>query len=232
MAERLKRLHRVNVALLRLGHHVARVAALCAGEALEAALLVEQTVELVEGVALLAEEEQNAWIDRSGTRAHDKPVKRREAHRCVDALAVLHCGKRRSVAEMACDEIDLLQRLLQPRRSGLRDELVRSAVETVLADAELLRHLARQRILIGASGHGLVEGGVEHAHVGNALGRLLASLDALKVRRVVERRKRHAFANERLRGGGDLRGSGELVATMHHAVADRVDLGEALHDPA
>ena len=133
---------------------------------------------------------------------------------------------------MACDEIDLLQRLLQPRRSGLRDELVRSAVETVLPDAELPRDLARQRVLVGAAGHGLVEGGVEHAHVGNALGRLLASLDTLKVRRVVERRKRHAFANERLGRGGDLRGSGELVTAMHHAVADGVDLAKALYHAA
>ena len=75
-----------------------------------------------------------------------------------------------------------------------------------------------------------MEGRVEDADVRDALRRLLARLDALEVRGVVERREGDALRDELLRGGRELRRRRELVAAVDDAVADRVQFGEGGDD--
>ena len=69
-----------------------------------------------------------------------------------------------------------------------------------------------------------MERGIEHGNHGDAGHNGLAGLDADDVGRVVQRSQRIALLN----GGHDLIGDedglGELLATMHHAVAHSVDL--------
>ncbi len=59
--------------------------------------------------------------------------------------------------------------LAQHSGSALGDILVRGAVEAVAADLVLLIVLVGQGIHIGLGGHGLMEGGVEHGHLGTSL---------------------------------------------------------------
>ena len=121
-----------------------------------------------------------------------------------------------------------LERLAEELGRGLRDELVRGAVEAVFPDAVLLVVLVGDRVEVGGRRHGVVEGRVEHGDVGHAREDALAGLDAAEVRRVVQRRQRGAFADDVLDLVGDHGRVVELLAAVHDAVADGLDLLEAV----
>ena len=101
MPEHLKGLHCIDVALLRLGDHVARVTAERTGEPLESRLLVQHLVKLIDGKALMRQIQERSCVNVARARAHDKPGKRGEPHGGVDALTALDSGYRAAVAEMA-----------------------------------------------------------------------------------------------------------------------------------
>ena len=63
---------------------------------------------------------------------------------------------------------------------------VAGAVETIAADAILLIQFVWYGIHVSVVGHGLVEGGVEHAHLRQTGHQLANGLDSLEVRWVVE----------------------------------------------
>ena len=71
---------------------------------------------------------------------------------------------------------------------------------------------------------------VEHGHVRDAGEDLLAGFDAAEVGGVVERSQRDALADDVLDRFVDLDRGGDLFAAVEHAVADRLDFGQALQD--
>ena len=75
---------------------------------------------------------------------------------------------------MAGDDLHVLGLLAQVVGHGQGHIAVRGAVEAVAAHAVLLVILIGQAVHIGPGGHGGVEGGVEHQHVGNLVAKHLA----------------------------------------------------------
>ena len=147
-------------------------------------LLVEKRVHLGGREFLrLHDREDGRRVDVAAARPHDETGERRQAHRRVNDLAVADRRERRAVAKVARDEVHLRERLFEELRRRVRDELVRRPVEAILADAERLVILRRDRIHRRAVGHRRdVERRVEDADVRNALEKLLARLDAAQVR--------------------------------------------------
>ena len=125
---------------------------------------------------------------------------------------------------MAGDEVDFGEGLFEELRRGLRDELVRGAVEAVLADPHLLVVLRIDRVHSRAVGHRRdVEGRVEDADVRDALEDLLARLDAAEVRRHVERPELDELLRLRHVRLVHERGVLEDLAAVENAVSDCVN---------
>ena len=97
-------------------------------------------------------------------------------------------------------------------------------MEAVAADLVLFIVLVGQGVHVGLGGHGLVEGGVEHAHHGHAGHALLAGLDAGDVGGVVEGGQGDAVLQSLHDLVGDEDGAGKGLAAVHHAVTHSVDL--------
>ena len=133
-------------------------------------------------------------------------------------------GRPARVAQVAGDQLQLLNGLAQHGGGPLGHVLVAGAVETVAADLVLLIVLIGQGIGVGHGGHGLVEGGVEHGHHGGAGHQLLAGLDADDVGGVVQGGQRIALLDGGHHLVGDQDRLGELLAAVDHPVAHRVDL--------
>ena len=126
---------------------------------------------------------------------------------------------------MAGDQLQLLGLLAQHGGSPAGDILVGGAVEAVAADLVLLIVFIGQGVHIGLGGHRLVEGGVEHGHLGHVLAHDGgAGVDTGDVGGVVEGGQGDAL----LQGLHDLIGdehrAGKGLAAMDHPVAHRIDL--------
>ena len=172
----------------------------------------------------------NGRVDVAAARAHDQALQRREAHGGVDGDAVLDGGHRGAVAQVAGDDLQLFQLLAHGLGPLLGHVEVRGAVEAVAADLVLAVVFVGQGVDVGLFGHGLVKGGVEDPGHGDAGQDLLAGLDAGDVGRVVQRRQRDALLEGGEHGLGDGHGAVELLAGVHHAVADGEDLAFVLDD--
>ena len=106
----------------------------------------------------------------------------------------------------------------------LGDVAIARAVRAVLADMQLVAHVAGQRIGARDLGHVEVEGSVEHGDV-RQLGILAqAVLDNVGLGVVVERGERGDLADLGENVGVDERGIAEIPAALNHAVADALDL--------
>ena len=97
---------------------------------------------------------------------------------------------------------------------------VAGAVEAVAAETVLAVEFARHGVGVGVLGHGLVEGGVEYADIGQIRENGLRGADAGEVGRVVQRCQRNAG----FQGGdhvvGDHYRAAVFFAAVYHAVAD------------
>ena len=165
----------------------------------------------------------DAGVDVAAAGAHGQTSQGSEAHGGVDGLAAVDGGDGGTIAQVAGDQLQLLDGLAQHGGSALGDVLVRSAVEAVAADGVVLIVLVGQGVGVGHGGHGLMESGVEHGDHGGAGHQLLAGLDADDVGGVVQRSQGIAL----LDGSHDLvsqqDGLGKLLAAVDHAVTDSVD---------
>jgi hypothetical protein len=109
-------------------------------------------------------------------------------------------------------------------RRAAADEAVAGTVEAVAAHAVLAVQVLRHGVAIGVFGQALVEGGVEHRDLGEVGEQLERCLDAQQVGRVVQRCQRRGGADRLQAVGIDAAGGSELFATVHHPVADAVQL--------
>ena len=195
------------------------------GHTLNAGLLVEDIQHGVDvHVILIHQVLQDTGVQIAGAGAHGQTGQGGEAHGGVHALAAVDGGDGGTVAQVAGDQLQLLDGLAQHGGGPLGDIFVAGAVEAIAADLVLLVILIGQGIGIGHGGHGLVEGGVEHGHHGGTRHQLLAGADADDVGGVVQGGQGVALLN----GGhdlvGDAHGLGKLLAAVDHPVTHRVDL--------
>ena len=200
-------------------------------QAEEAGFAVEDRGKFVRGeTEFLLEVEHGVGVDVAHAGAHDHALERGEAHGGIDALAVLDRADGTAGAEVAGDDLRVVQ--VYPAEGGTLagDELVGSAVGAVAADAEFLVVLVGQGIHVGLLRHGLVEGGVEGHDLRNGRKDMLDRFDAEEVGRVVQRGE--------VAAEGDLfddivideGAAGEEIAALDDAVADGVDVFEGLED--
>ncbi len=99
-------------------------------------------------------------------------------------------------------------------------------MEAIAAHAVLRVQLVGHGIEVRLRRHGLVEGGVEDRHVGHVREQLLTGVDAGHVRGIVQRRQGEAVADDVLDVGVDQGRGRRLLASMHDAVPDRIDLAQ------
>ena len=98
-------------------------------------------------------------------------------------------------------------------------------MEAVAADLVLLVILIGDGVQIGVLGHGLVEGRVEHRHLGHVVAQHRpAGLNADDVGGVMQRRQGGAVLHRLHHLVGDENGAGEALAAVDHPVTHRVDL--------
>ena len=209
---------------------VAEIAA-DAGNADDAGLFVHQVIHgFGVQVFFFHQEGDDRRIDVAAAGAHAEAGQRRQAHRGVDAAAVLDGSDRRTVAQMAGDDLQAVIRLAEDLGRPARHIAVRGAVEAVFADAELLIQIIGQGVHVGLGRHGLVESRIEDGDLGNAGHGFLAGFDAGHVRRIVQRRQIEAGADRPLDFRCDQDGGGEFLTAMDDPVADGIDLAHALED--
>ena len=106
----------------------------------------------------------------------------------------------------------------------MADEAVAGAVEAIAAYTVLAIQRLGQGVAVGVFGQGLVEGGVEHHHLRQIGEQLEGGLDALQVGWIVQRGERRGVADRREHRGVDALRLGEAFATVHHPVADAMQL--------
>ena len=135
-----------------------------AGNPEQPGLLVEDVLDLLDREPELLEQIQHdAGVERARPGAHAQPVHGREAHRGVDALAVLQRAQAGAAAQVRDDDPpvgDLGRDLRQDRG----DVLVGDAVEAVPLDAALAE-FAGQRHQRGDRRVAAVKAGVEAGHL-------------------------------------------------------------------
>src|SRR6476620_10312080 len=98
------------------------------------------------------EKGDHAGIKIAAARPHDQTFDRRKTHRGVDGAAVIDRTKRRTIAKMAADKLQLVRPLLQELRRAETHIMMRGTVETVTTDRFLFIELIRQRVEEGIGG--------------------------------------------------------------------------------
>ncbi len=124
---------------------------------------------------------------------------------------------------MLLDRNAMLQQIL-PRAQG--DVAVRGPVEAVAPDTVLGVHLPRQAVDEGVAGHRLMKRRVKDRHVGIVGQELPRGANAQQVRGIVQWRQLAEAVDGLLHLFVDQHRMREILASMHHAVADRADLLE------
>ena len=129
---------------------------------------------------------------------------------------------------MAGDQLQALNGLFQIFGSLVGDVLVAGAVEAVAAHAVLLIVLVGDSVHVSLRRHGAVESGIEHSHHGHIAEHLACGLDAQDAGGVVQGSQRAQLTDGLNDLIGDQAALLELLAAMHHAVADGVDLAHII----
>ena len=102
-------------------------------------------------------------------------------------------------------------------------------MESVTAHAIVLVEFIGNGIEVSLLGHGLVESGVEHTHLGESGHQLGHSLHAFQVGGVVQRSQVAAFFKYLEHLVGKHNTLVELLATMHHTVTHGIDFLEVFN---
>ena len=181
-------------------------------------------------------------VDIAAAGTHHQASQRGHAHGGINDLALVNRGNGRTIAQVAGDELQALNGLLQILGSLISNVLVAGAVEAVAADAVLLIVLVGDGVHIGFRGHGAVESGVEDSDHGDVRAKDLAgSLNAQDACGVVQGGQGAQLTDGLDDLVGDQAALLELLTAVDNTVADGVDLahivdalalasGHLLHD--
>ena len=175
---------------------------------------------------MVHEERHDSRVDRAAARAHHQAVERRQAHRGVHGDAMVDGAHGAAVAQMAGDELQVLQRLVEHDSRALGDVAVRRAVGAVLADGVLLVILVRKRVHVGLRRQRLEERGVEHGDHRNIRHVLLTRADAHESRLIVKRGELGKLVDLLNDVIVDEDRLVEVLAALDDTVPDRIDLVE------
>ena len=104
------------------------------------------------------------------------------------ALAIGHGGNGGAVAQVGNHHAQIFFVFAEEAGGFIGHKAIARAMCTVAAQAVFAVELARNGIGVGMLGHGLVESGVEHGHVGQAAKHFHGGADAQKVGRIVQGR--------------------------------------------
>ena len=202
-----------------------------AGDTQQAGLLVHHGQHFVHGhVGVVGDELHHGGVAGAAAGTHHHAFQGGDAHGGVHALAVHHGAQAGAVAQVGDDDLLAHRIHAQELAHPLAHIAVGGAVEAVAAHAQILVVLIGHAVHEGLGGHGLMEGGVEHGHLGRSGHNGLAGLDAHQVGGVVQGAQRDVLADGRLHLIGDDAGGGELLAAVQHAMAHRADLIHGLDD--
>jgi len=202
-----------------------------AAEAQEAALLVHYVGHLIGGdVVLLHEVGDYIAVHIAAAGSHNHAFQRGEAHGGVDALAVEDGRYGGSVADVAGDNLGVVD--VQTAEAGTLAGyiLVRCAVGAVAAYMVVGVVLVRKGVHVGVVRHGLVEGGVEHYHLRNAGEYMRNCVNTKQMRGVVERCEVAADLNLLEDIFVYENAATEEVGTLHNAVANCLYIVKTLQD--
>ena len=218
------------VALTGCLFHVAHIAG-NTRDAQQARLLVQDLIQLVAGdIQGVLQVVDHRGVQVAAAGAHHQAGQRGHAHGGIHHAALVHSGDGRAVAQVAGDQLQAVDGLLQVLGSLVADVLVAGAVEAVAADAVPGVVLVGDGVHIGLRGHGAVEGGIKDSHLGHLGAKDLAGgLDAQDAGGVVQ----GSQGAQLTQGGNDFVGDQaaglELLAAVDHPVTDGVDLVHALN---
>ena len=174
---------------------------------------------------MLGQELDDSGVDVARAGAHRQTVERGEAHRSIIALAAVDRADRRTIAQMAGDQAQLLKRTAEHFGSLLGNILMAGAVEAVAADLVLLIVLVRDRVHIVRLRHSLMERSIKYGnHRYVRTHNLAAGLNTNQVGRIVQRCERYAVLDRLEHLFGDDNAVREELAAVYHAVTDCVDL--------
>ena len=150
-----------------------------------------------------------------------RPSSGRQAHRRLDRDAAADRRRRRAVAQVQHDLVEVLEPAAEHARDLAGHVLVRRPVEAVPAHPVLAGDLPVDRVRGGRLGQRAEERGVEHDDVRHVREQLAGHLDAGEVGRVVQRRQRGEGVDLRDDLVVDDDRRAEDRAAVHHPVADR-----------
>ena len=173
-------------------------------------------------LSVLEQPQEQAGIDAAGAGRHHQPLQRGEAHRGVDRAPARHRGQRGAGPEVAAHDAEVV-----PARElggAARRVGVREAVEAVPAQRPALAPLRRQRVGGGRGRERGVEAGVE---AGGGRQRAGGGVDGGERPRLVQRGQRRELLEPRAHARVYPRRRAEVIAAVHDAMGDRVDLREA-----
>ena len=203
-----------------------------AGNTQQTGLLVQDLVQLVAGdFQVVFQVVDHAGVQVAAAGAHHQAGQRGHAHGGVDDLALVDSGNGGTVAQVAGDEFQALNGLLQKLGGAVADILVAGAVEAVAAHAVLLVVLVGDGVHVGLRGHGGVEGRIKHSDVGLILAKdLIGSLDTQDGGGVMQGSQGAQVMDSLDDLGGDQAALLKLLAAVNNTVADGVDLGNAVNN--
>ena len=168
------------------------------------------------------QEEDDCRVDVTGTGAHHQTFQRGQTHRGVNALAVADCRNRTTVAQMAGDDVQFFNRLVQHFCGFLSHIVVAGAVETVTTYAVFFVQAVRQGIQVRLFRHSLMERGVEHCNVLFFQFRegFQRFSNPDQVSRVVQRSERRSVFDALDNGVINDHGAGILLAAVYDTVTN------------
>ena len=85
----------------------------------------------------------DTWVDASAASTHHQTIRRSQAHRGVEDLAIAYSCDRSAIADVAGDDAGLVKVLLKDLTSTMADVAVARAVEAVTTYPVLLIVLVR-----------------------------------------------------------------------------------------
>jgi len=158
----------------------------------------------------------------NGTTAstHQYAVQRCEAHGGIYRLAVLYCGNGRTIAQMTGNHLQILQILAHNFCQLGSDKAVRSAVEAILTNMELLVILIREAVHECLLRNGLVECGVKNNDLRHVRQDLAASPQSQCMTVVMYRSQFAEFVDLFDDLIGNQSGLGEHFCTLYYTVTN------------